>query len=91
MVQLRALEAAHPELVTPQSPTQVVGGAPSATFDPVEHAVPMMSLDNAMDEGELRAWGDRTSRRLAELGFSVRPTRDECELKNGGLALSVRS
>ena len=90
MVQLRALEAAHPELVTPQSPTQVVGGAPSATFDPVEHAVPMMSLDNAMDEGELRAWGERTSRRLAELGFADRPTRYVCELKIDGLAVSVR-
>ncbi|MFM7064562.1 MAG: NAD-dependent DNA ligase LigA, partial [Actinomycetes bacterium] len=88
--ELRALEAAHPDLVAPDSPTQTgVGGAPSAQFAPVEHAVPMMSLDNAMDADELRAWGDRTARRLAELGVDG-PVRYVCELKIDGLALSIR-
>ena len=55
--ELRELEAEHPDLIVPDSPTQRVGGVISATFDPVEHDVPMMSLDNAMDRDELRAHG----------------------------------
>src|SRR5918996_2336898 len=63
---LRALVEEFPELITPDSPTQQVGGAPLTTvFAPVVHAVPMMSLDNAFDEGELRAWVERLHRRLA--------------------------
>jgi len=88
--ELRALEAEHPDLVTPDSPTQTgVGGAPSTQFAPVEHTVPMMSLDNAMDVDELRAWGERTARRLAELGIDG-PVRYVCELKIDGLAMSIR-
>ena len=88
--ELRALEAEHPDLVTPGSPTQAgVGGAPSTLFAPVEHTVPMMSLDNAMDVEELRAWGDRTARRLAEIG-ATGPVRYVCELKIDGLAMSIR-
>ena len=56
--ELRALEAQHPELVTPDSPTQRPGGRPASTFAPVEHRVPMLSLDNAFSRDELRAWGD---------------------------------
>ena len=63
---LRALEEEFPELITPDSPTQQVGGAPLTTlFAPVVHGVPMMSLDNAFDEAELRAWVERLHRRLA--------------------------
>ena len=51
--ELRELEAAHPELVGDSSPSQAVGGAPSALFAPVVHSVPMMSLDNAMTRDEL--------------------------------------
>ena len=88
--ELRALEAEHPDLVSPDSPTQTgVGGAPSTQFAPVEHTVPMMSLDNAMDVDELRAWGERTARRLAELGIDG-PVRYVCELKIDGLAMSIR-
>ncbi|MFM7069197.1 MAG: NAD-dependent DNA ligase LigA, partial [Actinomycetes bacterium] len=88
--ELRTLEAEHPDLITPDSPTQHgVGGAPSTQFAPVEHRVPMMSLDNAMDVDELRAWGDRTQRRIAELGRTG-PVRYVCELKIDGLAMSVR-
>jgi DNA ligase (NAD+) len=87
--ELQALEAAHPDLITPDSPTQTVGAAPSGRFAPVRHRIPMMSLDNAMDEAELRAWGDRTARRLAELGFDG-TVRYVCELKIDGLAVSLR-
>ncbi len=64
--QLRGLEEEFPELITPESPTQQVGSSALTTvFAPVDHAVPMMSLDNAFDEGELRAWVERLHRRLA--------------------------
>jgi len=64
--ELRAIEETHPELLTPDSPTQQVGSAPLTTvFAPVQHGVPMMSLDNAFDEGELRGWVERIHRRLA--------------------------
>ena len=61
---LRELEEQHPDLAGGPSPTSTVGGVASATFAPIEHAVPMMSLDNAMDEPELRAWGERLERGL---------------------------
>src|SRR4051812_985743 len=62
--ELRALEAEHPELVTPDSPTQRVGAAPSAAFAQVRHREPMLSLANARNEDELRAWGERVARLL---------------------------
>ena len=63
--ELLELEAAHPDLVRADSPTQTVGADPSMLFTPVEHRVPMMSLDNAFDRGELEAWVGRVQRRLA--------------------------
>ncbi len=87
MRELRRLEEEHPDLVTPDSPTQVIGGAPSTTFAPVVHAQPMMSLDNAFDLGELTAWADRLTRRL---GDDRDPGAWVCELKFDGLAISVR-
>lgn len=97
MHELRGLEAANPALVTPDSPTQMVGGAPSSLFAEVVHRVPMMSLDNAMDAGELREWGTRTTRRLADLGLTDaggkavgESVRYVCELKFDGLAVSLR-
>lgn len=63
--ELLDLEAAYPALIRPDSPTQTVGADPSTLFAPVEHRVPMMSLDNAFDRGELNAWADRARRRLA--------------------------
>src|SRR5713226_9318028 len=54
MEELRALEAAHPELVTPDSPTQRVGAPPAEGFRPVMHPQPMLSLANAFDDGDLR-------------------------------------
>jgi DNA ligase (NAD+) len=84
---LRALEAEHPELVTADSPTRQVAPAPAALFAEVRHRVPMMSLDNALDEAELRAWADRLVRQVPEIdldavGFS-------CEPKVDGVAMSL--
>jgi DNA ligase (NAD+) len=86
--ELRALEAAHPELVTAESPTARVGAAPSATFAPVVHRVPMMSLDNAFSTEELDAWGERLERRLAEADQGSAALT--CELKIDGVAISIR-
>ncbi|MEX2206950.1 MAG: NAD-dependent DNA ligase LigA [Myxococcota bacterium] len=73
------LEARHPEWVTPDSPTQRVGGAPVAGFRVVEHAVQMLSLDNAMSREELIAFDARVRRYLAtaeELAYSAEPKYD---------------
>jgi len=81
--ELRELEAAHPDLAVPDSPTTTVGAAPSTLFAPVVHHVRMMSLDNAFSPEELRAWADR-------VGKQVPPdTAFECELKIDGLAISL--
>jgi len=87
--QLRKLEEEHPELVDAQSPTEIVGAGFSTTFAPVAHAVPMMSLDNAMDEDELRAWGERLIKGLTASGASTALSY-VCELKIDGLAISTR-
>src|SRR5207244_2924918 len=59
MRELVELEAAHPELLTPDSPSQRIGGAPIDGFETVEHAEPMMSIDNTYDEQEVRAFDER--------------------------------
>jgi DNA ligase (NAD+) len=85
MAELKELEAAHPELVTPDSPTQRVGAEPLPGFEKVDHRRPLLSLDNAFDEEEVRAWGKRVRRLLgdgAELSFTVEPKID-------GLAISL--
>jgi len=82
---LRALEEQHPDLVSPDSPTQRVGGSAVTTFAPVEHRVPMMSLDNAFGLDELLAWGARV-----EKGLGARRAAYVAELKIDGLAISVR-
>ncbi len=69
---LRALENEFPELITPDSPTQRVGAAPAELFRPVPHRAPMLSLDNAFSEDELRAWGARVDRGLAGATPNVR-------------------
>jgi DNA ligase (NAD+) len=83
VVELRAIEEQHPELRTPDSPTQAVGSAPSAQFAPVEHKVPMMSLDNAFSFEELAAWGKRMERYISGDVDYV------CELKIDGVAMSL--
>ncbi|MET0727025.1 MAG: NAD-dependent DNA ligase LigA [Acidimicrobiales bacterium] len=87
--ELRAIEEEFPEVIAPDSPTQQVGSRPSTTFAPVVHRVPMMSLDNAFDERELTAWGDRLQRRLSE-GDGPVDVGYVCEPKIDGLAISLR-
>jgi DNA ligase (NAD+) len=86
--ELRALEEQFPDLVTPDSPTQQVGGPRATTFAPVVHRVPMMSLDNAFDEDELQAWGERLLRRLGDAAPDALDF--VCEPKIDGLAVSIR-
>jgi DNA ligase (NAD+) len=86
--ELEELEAAYPELVTPDSPTQRVGGEPLEGFEQVRHTVPMLSLANARKVEELREWDARV-RRL--LGPDEEPDlRYVTELKIDGLAVSLR-
>ena len=75
--ELKALEAQHPELVHPSSPTQRVGAPPDTAFAPVRHEPPMMSLHNALDLGELRAWNERVYRAL---GTAAKPTGEQAQL-----------
>ena len=82
--ELRALEDTFPELITPDSPTRRVGAAPAELFRPVQHRAPMLSLDNAFSEEELRAWGARVERGLA----GATPTF-ACELKIDGVACAL--
>ena len=85
MVQLRELESAHPDLLTPDSPTQRVGAAPLTAFEQVRHEVPMLSLDNTFDEAGFLAFNKRVQDRLK----STDDLTYCCELKLDGLAVSL--
>jgi DNA ligase (NAD+) len=85
MNELKRLEAEHPELVTPDSPTQRVGGKPREGFVKAKHSSPMLSLDNAYSEEELRDW----ERRVHELGGRT-DIEYMCELKLDGMSLALR-
>ena len=82
--QLRRLEEEHPELVTPESPTQRVGAEPAKGFAEVRHTVPMHSLSNAFDGDELMAWHARAANLLETSAFDM-----VCELKYDGLAVAL--
>lgn len=85
MRELRALEEQHPDLITPDSPTQRVGAAPLTVFEQVRHEVPMLSLDNVFDDASYLAFNKRVQDRLKsseEITFC-------CELKLDGLAVSL--
>ena len=84
MQELKRLEAEHPALVTPDSPSQRVGGKPREGFVKVEHSRPMLSLDNAYNEEELRAW----ERRVHELS-GRKDVEYVCELKLDGMSLAL--
>ena len=84
MNELKAIEAAHPDLLTPDSPTQRVGGKPAEGFRKVRHSRPMLSLDNAYNAEELAAW-DRRVRELAGL----LPVEYTAELKMDGLSIAL--
>jgi len=83
MRELIALEERFPELVTPDSPTQRVGVAPTDLFAPVQHRTPMLSLDNVFSEDDLRAWAARVEREVGE------GARFSCELKIDGVAVAI--
>src|SRR5205823_11611314 len=85
MNQLKKLEAEHPELITSDSPTQRVGGKPREGFVKVPHSVQMLSLDNAYNEEELRAW----EKRVHELS-GRKDIEFVCELKLDGMSLALR-
>jgi DNA ligase (NAD+) len=87
--ELRDIEAEHPELRTPDSPTQRVGAAPLDKFDQVRHLQPMLSLANARNEEELAAWVLRSERYLARQGVEMGDVRFVTEPKIDGLAISL--
>ena len=82
--ELKRIEAEHPELVTPDSPTQRVGGKPAEGFQKVRHSRAMLSLDNAYSEEELRDW----DRRVHELAGDL-PVEYTTELKLDGLSMAL--
>ena len=81
---LQGLESAHPELVTPESPTQRVGAAPTKEFASVRHRVPMLSINNAFDDAEVEAF----DRRVRE-ALNVEAVEYSCEPKLDGLAINL--
>ena len=84
MRELKQLEAEHPELITPDSPTQRVGAAPVEAFGVVEHREPLLSLANAFSNEELMAWHKRTSNLVEGQDFDF-----VCEVKMDGLAVAL--
>jgi DNA ligase (NAD+) len=87
--ELRDIEAEHPELRTPDSPTQRVGAQPLDKFEEVPHLQPMLSLANARNEEELAAWVVRSERYLARQGVEMGDVRFVTEPKIDGLAISL--
>ncbi len=87
LVELQSIEAAHPELVTPDSYTQRVGGYVSEQFEPVRHAQRMYSIDDAMNLEELDEWLARTEEALG--GGATQPISYTCELKIDGLGIAL--
>ena len=84
MQELKRLEEQHPELITPDSPTQRIGAAPVAEFGVVEHPVPMLSLANVFNDDELLAWHKRVNGLVGGQRFDL-----VCELKMDGLAVAL--
>src|SRR5829696_9933115 len=87
--ELRAIEREHPELVTPDSPTQRVGAEPVSRLEKVTHLQPMYSLANARSEEELRAWVERMRNHLAREGIEAPAFEFVAEPKIDGLAISL--
>lgn len=91
LAELAALEAAHPELDDPTSPTKRVGGEPIDGFTQIAHRVPMLSIDNSYDESTIREWAARMERGLDSNGlFSSPSITFICDPKIDGVALSIR-
>lgn len=87
--ELRAIEAENPELRTPDSPTQRVGAPPLGRFEPVEHVEAMLSLGNARNEEELRAWETRLTNYLKRLDIAASEFSYTTEPKIDGLAITL--
>jgi DNA ligase (NAD+) len=87
--ELRRLEAEHPQLLTPDSPTQRVGGEPVGRLEKVTHLEPMLSLGNVRSETELRAWVERMRTHLAREGIAEPRFKFVVEPKIDGLAISL--
>jgi DNA ligase (NAD+) len=83
MRELLALEEEHPDLVTPDSPSQRIGGTPVSSLPSVRHEIPLLSLENAYSPEELKSWADRVADRLGRTPEFV------CELKIDGLSVSL--
>jgi len=86
MRELRRLEASHPNLITPDSPTQRVGGKPKEGFAKVAHSRPMLSIDNVTSEEELRAWDAR----VRSLAGDKADIAYVCEYKMDGLSMALQ-
>lgn len=86
---LRAVEATHPALATPDSPSLRVGGAPQERFAKATHPVPLLSLGNAFHADDLRAWYERVRKGLATVADDHEPVALTLELKIDGLALAL--
>ena len=92
--ELQQIEAEHPDLVTPDSPTQRVGGKAAAGFEPVVHDVPMLSLNNGFADDDIVAFDKRVADALGKIGgtqsVDAAGVEYACELKFDGLAISLR-
>jgi DNA ligase (NAD+) len=84
-LELQRIESEHPDLITPDSPTQRVGGQVASGFSPVVHAVPMLSLNNGFSDEDIVAFDRRSSEALGHA-----PLQYACELKFDGLAIALR-
>ncbi len=95
LAELAELEKKHPELADESSPTRRVGGEPIAGFKPIAHSLPMLSIDNTYDEGEVREWHARVLKGLGEdasplFSSATTPLAFVCDPKIDGLAVSLR-
>ncbi len=88
--ELEKLEAQHPELADPNSPTVRVGGDPISGFKTIKHAQPMLSIDNTYSPAEVREWYDRVARGVDGGLFGGKPPAIVCDPKIDGVALSIR-
>jgi DNA ligase (NAD+) len=87
--ELQQLEESFPELITPGSPTQKVGAAPSTEFKQIKHRIPMLSLANAMSADDLDKWGERIARGLDLSPEDAEKLKYVCELKIDGLSIAL--
>jgi DNA ligase (NAD+) len=82
MLRLRKLEAAHPELVTPDSPTQRVAGRPSTAFATEKHSAPMISLDSTRERGDVARWDERMRKAIgSRVQYLLEPKLDGASME----------